>query len=167
MAEAAPEGTTRRSQATAARLAAVQALYQVAMGAATVDQALAGASRGGAGAELDEEQRLVADPLVMAEIVRGTVERVAAIDEMIAATLGPKWRLERIEMILRAILRAGVFELLARPKAPARVVINEYVDIAHAFFDASEAGLVNAVLDRLAKTLRAAEFTTGPDATRA
>lgn len=161
MAEAAPDGPSRRSQATAARLAAVQALYQVAMGAATVDQALAGASRGGAGAALDEDQRLIADPFVMADVVRGTMERCAQIDEMIAATLGPKWRLDRVEMILRAILRAGVFELLARPKAPARVIINEYVDIAHAYFEASEAGLVNAVLDRLAKTLRADEFATG------
>ena len=155
-----PDAPSRRSQATAARLAAVQALYQVAMGAATVDQSLAAVTRDGPGAALDEDQRLVADPFVMADVVRGATERGAEIDDMIAASLGPKWRLDRIELILRAILRAGVYELLARPKAPARVVINEYVDIAHAFFDASEAGLVNAVLDRLAKTLRAPEFAT-------
>jgi N utilization substance protein B len=160
MKDTAPAGEARGARATAARLAAVQALYQIAMGAATADQALAGATRDGAGATLDENRQLVADPFVMTDIVRGTVEREATIDGMIAASLGAKWRPERIELILRAILRAGVFELLARPKVPARVVINEYVDIAHAYFEASEAGLVNAVLDRLAKTLRSAEFAT-------
>lgn len=158
MAEPAPKDGTRRAQATAARLAAVQALYKIDMGAATVDQALAAASLDGPAADLEEGRRLDADPYVLAEIVRGVVERGAVIDEMLTAALAPKWRLDRLERILRAILRAGAFELLGRSKAPGRVILNEYVDIAHAFYDKSEAGLVNAVLDRIAKTLRPAEF---------
>ncbi|MEX2649517.1 MAG: transcription antitermination factor NusB [Alphaproteobacteria bacterium] len=158
MAAATPANNDRRSRATAARLAAVQALYQVEMGAAEVDAVLAEAARDGPQADLDETQRLDADPFVLAEIVRGAVDRRAAIGDVLEAALAPKWRLDRLDLILRAILRAGAFELLARSKVPARVVINEYVDITHAFFDKAEAGLVNAVLDRIAKTLRADEF---------
>ncbi|MGH6719308.1 MAG: transcription antitermination factor NusB [Alphaproteobacteria bacterium] len=158
MAETARKNEVRRAQATAARLAAIQALYQIDMGAASLDQALAAATRNGAGAELDDGRRLDADPFVLTEIVQGVVERTGAVDAMITAALSPKWRLERLEHVLRALLRAGAFELLARPKVPARAVLNEYVDLAHAFYDKAEAGLVNAVLDRLARTLRPDEF---------
>jgi N utilization substance protein B len=158
VAEPASQHGARRAQATAARLAAVQALYQIDMGAASPAEALAAATRGGAGADLEEGRRLDADPFVLTEIVQGVAERSDALDAMIGAALSPKWHLERMEHVLRAILRAGAFELLARPKVPARAVLNEYIDLAHAFYGKAEAGLVNAVLDRLAHTLRPDEF---------
>jgi len=161
---AAAEPGTRRARSTAARLAAVQALYQVDLGAVGVDEALRSVSTDGegAGAELDEQHRLDADPLLLAEIVRGVMERRERIDGMIQGALDPKWRVERFELVLRAILRAGVYELLGRPHVPARVVITEYMDVAHGFFEAAEAGLVNAVLDRLARVLRPSEFEPQP-----
>ncbi len=146
----------RQGVATAARLAAVQVLYQVEMDAMGAEAALRAAT--GGGAELDEVQRLTVDPLMLAEIVHGVDARKAEIDAFITGSLDAKWRLERLEMVLRAILRAGAFELLARPGVPARVVINEYVDVAHAFFEHGEPGLVNAVLDRLARALRGDEL---------
>lgn len=146
---------SRGGTATAARLAAVQTLYRIDMGAVRPDLAI----HAGIVAELDEQQRLTVDAAVLGDIVRGVVERQPQIDAMIEGSLDAKWRLERLEVVLRAILRAGAFELLARPQVPAKVVINEYVDVAHAFFLQGEPGLVNAVLDRLARVLRADEFT--------
>jgi N utilization substance protein B len=143
-----------RGGATAARLAAVQTLYRVEMGGARLEHA----PRGEHDAALDEQRSLAVDAIALAEIVDGVLDRQAQIDGMIQGSLDPKWRLERLEAVLRAILRAGAFELLARKQVPARVVINEYVDVAHAFFERGEPGLVNAVLDRLAKVLRADEF---------
>ena len=80
--------------------------------------------------------------------------RRAELDGYIAAALTPDWPLERLEIILRSILRAGAYELLARPEVPAKVAISEYLDIAHAFFAGKEPGLINGVLDRLARTYR-------------
>jgi N utilization substance protein B len=142
----------------ASRLAAVQALYQIDMGAAGVDAAIDCAAGEGSGTLIEEERHLAADPFVLGDIVRGTIERRNEVDEMIAGSLDQRWKLDRLELLLRAILRAAVYELLARRQVPARVVINEYVDLAHAFYDRGEAGLVNAVLDRLAHVLRADEF---------
>lgn len=159
---AACEPGTRRARSSAARLAAVQALYQVDLGSAGVDEVLRTVSSHaeGAGAELDEQRRLDADPLLLSEIVRGVASDRGRIDEMIQGALDPKWKVERFELLLRTILRAGVYELLGRPHVPARVIINEYLDVAHAFYEQVETNLVNAVLDRVAKILRAAEFET-------
>jgi N utilization substance protein B len=164
---AAAEPGTRRARSTAARLAAVQALYQVDLGSVSVDDALRSVSNDGegAGAHLDEQPRLDADPLLLFEIVRGVTERRVQIDEMIQGALDPKWKVDRFELVLRAILRAGVYELLGRPHVPARVIINEYLNVAHGFYEQVETNLVNGVLDRLAKLLRAAEFEpTSPPA---
>ena len=80
------------------------------------------------------------------------------VDGIVAASLPADWPLARLESVLRAILRAGCYELLARSDVPARVVINEYVEVAHAFFSGKEPGLANGVLDRLARTLRGADL---------
>jgi N utilization substance protein B len=80
------------------------------------------------------------------------------IDPMIDKALAGGWPLKRVEALLRAVLRAGAYELEHRTDVPARVVVSEYVDIAHAFLDRDETGMVNAVLDQLARSLRAAEF---------
>ena len=92
------------------------------------------------------------------DIVRGVVDDQRRLDPMIDQALSKGWPLKRIETILRAILRAGAYELDRKRDVPARVVVTEYVDVAHAFVDREETGMVNAVLDQLARQLRAAEF---------
>lgn len=93
-----------------------------------------------------------------ADIVRGVPNRQKEIDRAIAQCLAADWKFSRIDSILRAILRAGGYELIARADVPAKVVIDEYLDITHAFFQSDEPGFVNAALDKLARNKRAAEF---------
>lgn len=145
------------------RLAAVQALYQMDMAGTDLSDVI----------EEFVEQRLTqepdpegadanglegADATFFAEILRGVVRRQRDIDPMIDEQLATGWRLVRVDSILRAILRAGVFELMERPDVPARVVINEYINVAHAFFNEDEPKVVNGMLDKIAHTLRAKEF---------
>jgi len=149
---------------SAARLAAVQAIYQMEMGGTSPDTVIAEFVHVRGGAELDEgdlaagEGRYEADRALLGELVKGVAAHRAELDGLISALLVEGWPIERIEKVMVAILRAGAFELLYRPAVPARVVINEYVDLAHAFFDAKEAGMVNGVLDRMARNLRAPEM---------
>lgn len=150
-----PKGSARRS---AARLAAVQALYQTDHSGAHPDAVLEEFLRFRLGDSFDTEHDVAPDKNLFTEIVRGVSSRRQALDEMLSAVLAETWLLGRLEFILRAILRAGVYELEARPNTPARVVITEYVDVAHAFYDGQEPGMVNGLLDRLARTLRTEEF---------
>jgi len=90
--------------------------------------------------------------------VRGVLDDQRRLDPLIDQTLAGGWPLKRVEALLRAVLRAGAFELSSRTDVPARVVVAEYVDVAHAFLDRDETGMVNAVLDQLARQLRGAEF---------
>ncbi|MSP52312.1 MAG: transcription antitermination factor NusB [Alphaproteobacteria bacterium] len=149
--------TTLRPR-TAARLCAVQALYQIEIAGATpadtVEQFLA--YRIGHTVEGIDFRN--ADRALFRELVLGASARQAEIDPRLAATLVEGWSLARLERILRAILRAGTFELLVQSDVPVRVIINEYVDVAHAFFAGAEPGIVNAVLDRLGRELRAPEL---------
>jgi N utilization substance protein B len=144
-----------------ARLAAVQALYQIDLSAAPAETVIAEFLRHRLGREIDGEQYGEADPALFADIVTGTTERRAELDSAISGVLTPDWPLERLETVLRAILRAGAYELLARLDVPARVVISEYLDIAHAFYAGKEPGLVNGVLDRLAHVLRPGDLEDG------
>ncbi len=153
-------GLRRRS---AARLAAVQALYQIDMGGAAPDSVIAEFVRHRLGREVDGDQYGDADPTLFADIVKGVIARQADLDRMISSVLTPDWPLERLETVLRAVLRAGTYELLARSDVPARVVISEYLDIAHAFFAGKEPGLVNGVLDRIAHVLRPGDLDGGGD----
>ena len=92
------------------------------------------------------------------ELVTGTQSNLVELDAEISKVLAAEWPLERLEMVLRAILRVGAYELAFRIDVPARVVINEYVDIAHAFFAGKEPGMVNGVLDKLAHGIRVTEM---------
>lgn len=149
-APTAPGGRRR----TAARLGAVQALYQIELAGAVPETVIAEFLRHRLGQEEEGESFGAADRLFFAELVRGAAGRQADLDRMITAALTPDWPLARLEAVLRAVLRLGAYELLAEAEVPATVVISEYLDVAHAFFAGKEPGLVNGVLDRLARTLR-------------
>jgi N utilization substance protein B len=147
------------NQRGAARLGAVQALYQMDIGGAPLPFVIAEFEAHRLGSELEGKQLLPADVDFFRAIVSGVVEEQRQIDPIIHAALPPTWPLTRIDLTLRAILRCGVFELLSRRDVPARVAINEYVDVAKAFFSADEPGLVNGVLDRVARDTRPEETT--------
>jgi N utilization substance protein B len=137
----------------AARLAAVQALYQMEMsglGSLEVAEEFA--------AYRFAELPAPPDGDFFNAIVNGVPPHQMEIDRAIAASLSQSWKLERVDSILRAILRAGVFELVARRDVPAKVVIDEYVAVAGAFFGADEPGFINGALDTIARRKRAAEF---------
>ena len=151
-------GTRKRS---VARLAAVQALYQIDLCGARPDAVIAEFLKHRLGREIDGDNYGEADTALFADLVKGTIERQADLDRAISGALTPDWPLERLETVLRAILRAGAYELLARSDVPARVAISEYLDIAHAFFAGKEPGLVNGVLDRLAHALRREDLRDG------
>jgi transcription antitermination protein NusB len=148
-------GAIKRSLA---RLAAVQALYQIDLNDAPVETVISELRERGE----DEEGFGEADDELFADIVRGTIANRDDLDGMLGEALAPDWSLPRLEAVLRAVLRAGAYELLARLEVPARVVLNEYVDLAHAFFAAKEPKLVNGVLDRIAHRLRPEELGGGP-----
>jgi len=160
MAESKPDQPKRAQTAesgrkrTASRLAAVQALYQIDLTGASPATAIIEFTRHNLGGNAPDESFGEADDQLFAELVEGTSARREDIDRGLASALSADWPLERLEVILRAILRAAVYELLARPDVPARVIISEYLDIAHAFFAGKEPGLVNGVLDRLARSIR-------------
>jgi N utilization substance protein B len=143
---------------SAARLAAVQALYQVEMSgqaaAAVVDEFRTHRL----GQEYEGLSFAEADMTLFTDVVSGYHARAADIDRMIGACLDKDRMLERLEAILRAVLRAAGYELLARAEVPARVVISEYLNVTHAFFSGNEPGFANGVLDRLAHALRPNEF---------
>lgn len=146
------------NQRGAARLAAVQALYQMDLGGASLPDIIAEYETHRLGKELDGEQYRDADAAFFREIVAGVVADQRNLDPTIDAALTGDWPLPRVDATLRAILRAGAFELASRPDVPARVVITEYVDVAKAFFEGEVPAMVNAVLDTLARRLRPAEF---------
>jgi N utilization substance protein B len=159
MAKAAPSNEGRRANRRgAARLAAVQALYQMDLAATPLSDILAEFESHRLGREVDGDEYLPAEAAHFRDIVRGVVADQRRLDPMIDKALEKGWPLKRIETVLRAILRAGVYELDKKPDVPARVVVAEYVDVAHAFVDGDETGMVNAVLDQLARQLRAGEF---------
>ena len=147
------------NQRGAARLGAVQALYQMDVGGATLPAVVAEFETHRLGRELEGEQLRPADVAFFRSLVGGVVELQRDIDPLIHSALPPSWPLTRIDLTLRAILRCGVFELLERRDVPGRVVISEYVDIAKAFFDGDESGLVNGVLDAVARQERPQEFS--------
>ncbi len=142
------------NQRGAARLAAVQALYQMDIGGAGVLDIVAEYENHRLGQEMDGEQYLKADASWFRSIVSGVVRDQTKLDPLIRTALQDEWPLSRLDSTVRAILRSGTFELLERKDVPIAVIVNEYVEIAQAFFDDEEPKLVNAVLDRIAKQLR-------------
>jgi transcription antitermination protein NusB len=142
----------------AARLAAVQALYQMDLAGTGLNEIFAEFESFWIGREVEGEEYLPAEAAFFRDVVGGVVREQRRLDPLIDEALARGWPLRRIETVLRAILRAGSYELDHRRDVPARVIISEYVDVAHAFVDEDETGMVNAVLDQLARQLRGAEF---------
>jgi len=151
------QGAVRRR--SLARLAAVQALYQLELNRdLNPETVIAEFARHRLGREIDGELYGEADVALFAEIVRGVTADQERLDREISAVLTKDWPLLRLEAVLRAILRAGAYELVHRPDIPPRVAVSEYTGIAHAFFTGKEPGLANGVLDRLGRLLRPAEM---------
>jgi N utilization substance protein B len=142
----------------AARLAAVQALYQMDLAGTGLNDILAEFESHWIGREVEGAQYLPAEAAFFRDIVSGVVREQRELDPLIDEALSKGWPLKRIEAVLRASLRAGAYELIHRSDVPARVVVTEYADVAAAFVGRDETGMVNAVLDQLARRLRAGEF---------
>jgi transcription antitermination protein NusB len=142
----------------AARLAAVQALYQMDIASTGLNEILAEFESHWIGREVEGAQYLPAEAAFFRDVVSGVVREQRSIDPLVDDALARGWPLKRIEAILRAVLRAGAYELGYRSDVPGRVVVSEYVDVAHAFVDKEETGMVNAVLDQLARHFRKDEF---------
>ncbi len=145
-----PHRPVRRS---AARLAAVQALYQMDLAQTDLAEVLAQFSTRTSGRSFEDGDVEGADFSHFKNVVEGVVREQRAIDPNINASLAADWSLERLESVMRAILRAGAYELMFRDDIPARTAISEYVNVAHAFYEGDEPGFVNGVLDRLARSL--------------
>ena len=146
---------------SAARLAAVQALYQMKMAGQDAETVIDDflrhrlAESGQDGEDVDLQR---ADRDFFRDLVRGVARETESLDDMLTAVLAEDWPVERLEAILKLILRSGAFELGHWPQVPARVVVSQYVDLAHAFLDDRQTAMTNGVLDRLARHMRPEEF---------
>lgn len=149
---------SRAEKRSAARLAAVQALYQMDLSGTGIADVLAEFESHWIGQEIEGDTYKPAEAAFFRDIVGGVVRTQTGLDPRINEALATGWPLKRIDAILRAILRAGAYELQERTDVPPKVTITEYVDVAHAFLDRDEAGMVNAVLDKIARDLRAADL---------
>ncbi|WP_375395647.1 transcription antitermination factor NusB [uncultured Sphingomonas sp.] len=145
---------TRSKARAAARLAAVQALYQHEMEGIAVTALLHEFHQHRIGATIEDVEYAEADADFFDDIVKGAVARIGEIDVAIEGKLAKGWTLPRLDKPMKAILRAGTYELLARADVPAAAVITEYVDVAHAFYERRESGFVNGLLDAIAKQVR-------------
>src|SRR5215203_147383 len=149
--------TAARSRSrSAARLAAVQALYQQEMEGTPVPRLLKEFHDHRLGATIENAQYAEAEQSFFDDVVSGVDARRGEIDSAIGANLASGWSLERLDKPMKAILRAGAYELIARADVPVGSVISEYVDVAHAFYDKRESGFVNGLLDAIAKEARVA-----------
>lgn len=156
-APATPDaGSTKISARSAARIGAVQALYQMDMVGTDLDDVVEEFVHHRFGQEIEGETFPEADEAHFEDVIRGVVREQRDIDISINDALAKGWTLARIDATMRAVLRAGVYELRRCKDIPIKVVINEYVDVANAFFEGDEPGVVNAVLDRLGATVRKA-----------
>ena len=151
-------GNGKANRRGAARLAAVQALYQMEIAGAGINDIFAEFENHWLGSEVEGDKYLPAEAAFFKDIVSGVVRDQIKLDPLLDDSLNKSWPLKRIDAILRAILRAGAYELEHRKDVPARVVVKEYVDVANAFVDGEETGLVNAVLDQIARQFRGIEF---------
>ncbi|MEX6508563.1 transcription antitermination factor NusB [Jiella sp. M17.18] len=149
-----PRETRPANKRGVARLAAVQALYQMDVGGTPLLETVAEYESFRLGREIDGETYRDADPAWFRDIVSGVVRQQKVIDPLIHGALPADWPLSRLDTTLRAILRAGVFELLQRRDVPVAVIVTEYIDVARAFYAEDEPRLVNAVLDRIARQER-------------
>ncbi len=165
-----PAGNTTGAKAdpvsarTAARVAAVQALYQMDLAGTDLNDVIDEFLQLRFDAGQHDETIEGADRTFFADILRAVLRRQREIDPIVDEQLATGWRLVRVDAILRAVLRAGVAELLDRNDVPARVVINEYINVARFFFSEDEPRVVNGVLDKVAHAVRAKEFEKKADA---
>lgn len=136
---------------TIARLAAVQAIYQMDIGETSLEQILSEFLNYRLGKEIEGEEYLPADHDFFSQILKGVIKNQIEIDPLIDNSLNEDWHVTQIDSTMRAILRAGVYELNFRSDIPPKVAINEYVEIAKSFFDGKTSGMINAVLDRISK----------------
>ena len=143
---------------SAARLAAVQALYQMEIAGTSLPDILSEFESHRLGQDVDGDSYPEAEAAYFRDVVSGVLREQRELDPVVDDALAKGWPLKRVEAVLRAVLRAGAYELMHRNDVPARVVVSEYVDVAGAFLDREETGMVNAVLDVLARRLREAEF---------
>lgn len=146
---------------SAARLAAVQALYQMEIAGTGLPDVLTEYESHWIGRDVDGQQHPEAEAAYFRDIVSGVLREQRTLDPLVDEVLSKGWPLKRVEAVLRAVLRAGAYELSYKPDVPARAAVSEYVNVAGAFLDSDETGMVNAVLDGLARKLRAAEFDGG------
>jgi N utilization substance protein B len=146
--------SNRSRSRSAARLAAVQALYQQDMEGTPLPQLLKEFHDHRLGATIEEAEYHEAERDFFDDIVTGAIARQADTDSAISAKLAVGWSIDRLDRPMRAILRAGAYELIARPDVPVGSVISEYLDVAHAFYDKRESGFVNGLLDSIAKDVR-------------
>jgi N utilization substance protein B len=153
-----PKDERKANRRGAARLAAVQALYQMDIAGTGLNDILAEFESHWIGREVEGAQYLPAEAAFFRDVVSGVVREQRSLDPLLDKVLAEGWPLKRIETILRAVLRAGAYELRHRTDVPARVVVSEYVDVANAFVDKDETGMVNAVLDQIARRFRTDEF---------
>ena len=158
MARPVVSDTRKANKRGAARLAAVQALYQMDIAGSGLNEIMAEFESHWLGGEVDGAQYRPAEAAFFRDIVGGVVREQARLDPQIDTALTRGWPLKRVEAVLRAIMRAGAYELACRSDVPAQVVMSEYVDVASAFVDREETGMVNAALDQLARGLRPGEF---------
>ena len=147
---------TRSTSRSAARLAAVQALYQQEMEGIPTTRLIHEFHAHRLGATIGDVTYFDAEESFFDDLVSGTSARLAEIDELIAARLADGWTLARLDKPMKALLRVGAYELLARVDVPVATVLTEYVDVAKAFYDKRETGFVNGLLDALAKAARPA-----------
>lgn len=149
-----PLRQSRTRARAAARLAAVQALYQREMEGIAIASLLHEFHQHRLGATIEGAEYEEADVAFFDDIVRGAAARGEEIDVAVAGKLARGWTLDRLDKPMKAILRAGTYELLARADVPVGAIISEYVDVAHAFYERREAGFVNGLLDAIAKDVR-------------
>jgi len=148
------EREVRRARRAGGRLAAIQALYQMEQTSSSVPAVIAEFLDDRLGLSDDGAPIEEADPDLFKAIVSGVVDRQEDVDRAIMRRLASGWRMERLDATSRAILRAAVFELLATRDLPANIILGEYVSIAHAFFDKTEASFINGLLDQAAADIR-------------
>ncbi|WP_375249012.1 transcription antitermination factor NusB [Sphingomonas sp.] len=154
MSQMSVSSSARSRARAAARLAAVQALYQHEMEGTAIPALLHEFHHHRIGATIEDVEYADADVAFFDDIVRGTHARGDEIDRLIGGKLAKGWTLDRLDRPMKAILRAGTWELLARQDVPVGAAISEYVDVAHAFYEKREAGFVNGLLDAIAKEVR-------------
>ena len=151
----AHNASAKSKSRSAARLASVQAVYQMDMEDIGIARLLNEFHSHRLGQEIEDAQYADADPDFFDDVVSGVDARRAEIDERVDGKLGEKWKMDRLDKTMLQILRCGTYELIARPDVPTATVIDEYLDVAHAFFDKKDAKFVNGLLDAVAKDVRA------------